>query len=360
MPKDSHKKIALVTISLAGGGAERSTALLSKALTKKGFDIHIVLLDNAIDFEYDGTIFNLGVYKNGHDTILKRLSRFQKLKRFLKKEKFDLIIDVRSRGSSYKEAYYLNYLYRNESIVYMVHSSRLETYFPLHTFIVNKMIARSKGIVGVSKEIAHSVNTTFKTDKCVCIYNATLPNVPISKDVNPVFIWAGRLVDEVKNVSLLLEAFAKAKKANSTYQLHIYGEGPDKEKLLRKAKGLNLLDKVIFKPFTKDIISEMAKARAVLLSSYYEGFPSVLIESLSVGTPVISVNCMSGPKEIIAHQKNGLLVNNHDVSALANAIDLFATDNTLYEKCKNNAVASVSHLTLDVIGDQWNDYIKSL
>ena len=59
MSKDTHKKIALVTISLAGGGAERSTAMLSQMLSKNGFDVHLIVLNDAIDYEYSGTLLSL-------------------------------------------------------------------------------------------------------------------------------------------------------------------------------------------------------------------------------------------------------------------------------------------------------------
>lgn len=360
MSKDSHKKIALVSISLAGGGAERSTALLSQMLDRNGFEVHLITLTDAIDFEYAGTLFNLGKFKTAKDTLLKRLVRFSKLKAYLRREKFNFIIDVRSRSMPRKEAYYLHYLYKNESIIYMVHSFKLDNYFPLTTGVAKKMIAKAKGIVGVSQEIAEAVNTTFDTEKCICIYNTINQSIAAQKTVLPIFVWAGRLVDNVKNVSLLLEAFAKAKKAHTKHQLHIYGEGPDKEKLQQKSRELGLSDTVIFKPFIHTIKTEMSKAKAVILSSHYEGFPSVLIESLSVGTPVISVDCKSGPKEIIKNQENGLLVKNHDADALAGAINAFVTDDELYARCKENAVASVSHLSMDVIGKQWKEYIAGL
>ena len=159
------------------------------------------------------------------------------------------------------------------------------------------------------------------------------------------YIFVGRLVDTIKNVSLLIDAFAKAYLENTSYLLKICGDGPDKVILQQKVTDLGLDQAIVFEPFTSDIYQKMAAARALILTSHYEGFPRVIIEALSLGTPVISVDCKSGPKEVIQDKHNGLLVPNHDVDALAKAINTFSTDVAVYEHCKGNAKDSVSHLT---------------
>ena len=85
----SQIKACLVAISLGRGGAERSTALLSKMLHEKGIKVSIVILNDVVDYPYKGTLLNLGVFKTQSDSSAKRLSRFKKLKRFFKEEQFD-------------------------------------------------------------------------------------------------------------------------------------------------------------------------------------------------------------------------------------------------------------------------------
>ena len=361
MSKDTHKKIALVTISLAGGGAERSTAMLSQMLSKNGCDVHLITLTDAIDYEYSGTLFNLGKYKTVSDSLVKRLRRFTKLKEYLSQEKFDFILDARNRKNKYKEWYYLNYLYKNERVIYITHSYKLDSYFPASSLISQKMIDRSIGVVGVSQAITDRINSTFKTDKAETIYNAIPPLPVVSNDQDSsYFIFAGRLVDEVKNVSLLIDAFAKAYSQNSDCKLKICGDGPDKKMLEQKVSDLGLQTVVDFEVFDPTIFSKMAQARALILTSHYEGFPMVVVEALGVGTPVISVDCKSGPNEVIKNKENGLLVENYNVEVLASAIHTFTIDDTLYERCKLNAKESVSHLSMEEIGKTWTHYLNSL
>lgn len=360
MPKDTHKKIALVTISLAGGGAEKSTAMLSKMLESQGFQIHIIMLTNAIDYSYAGEIYNMGITKEGGDSILKKVKRFRALKKYIKKEKFDCIIDNRSRNSAAKERFYLSYIYKNQKVVYVARSFKLDNYFTHNDAFAKKMIEKSSGVIGVSKAISDEINNRFKTPKATTIYNPIehfeITPSPVSE--KPYFIFVGRLVDRVKNVSLLINAFAKAKKEN--HLLKIYGDGSDKALLIELSKSLGMEDHILFYPFKKEIYQDIAAAKALLLTSHYEGFPRVLIEALSLGTPVISVDCKSGPNEIIINENNGLLVDNYNQEAFTKAIESFIFDTDLYADCKHNASMSVDHLTIGAIALQWSNYLKKI
>ena len=85
-----------------------------------------------------------------------------------------------------------------------------------------------------------------------------------------------------------------------------------------------------------------------------------IIESLSIEIPVISVDCPSGPKEIIIDKMNGLLVEMNNKVALSNAFITFAFDEVVYQNCKSNAKKSIEHLSIEKISKQWEKLINTI
>ena len=96
------------------------------------------------------------------------------------------------------------------------------------------------------------------------------------------------------------------------------------------------------------------------MTSQLEGFPMVLIESLACGTPVDSYDCPTGPREIIPHEKNGLLVKVNDKQKMTNAMNRMVEDIGLYNKLNANAKNSVAHLSMDKIAAEWQSLIEEL
>lgn len=356
MTRSTHFKVCIVTISLGKGGAERSTALLSRMLVAQGCDVHLVTLTNVIDYEYAGTLLNLGLLKEKNNSVFGRFLRFKKLKRYLKAEKFDFIIDNRNRQFAKTELFYLKYVYKGFKIIYVVRSFKLDAYFPKKKKVAKKMIKMAHKIVGVSKAIAEEINTHYKTTKAQHIYNpvASLPAVSTTEtNAKAYIVFLGRLEENVKNFSLLLEGYKFSQLAENRVGLKIYGNGPDKLFIEKKIKELQLEKDVELIPFTPNVTSALVNAKFLVLTSYYEGFPRVLIEALSAGTPVVSVDCKSGPTEIVKHEHNGLLVENHNAMQLAAAMNKMILDKALYSTLKENAKSSVSHLKMDEIAKKW-------
>ncbi|HUH27402.1 glycosyltransferase [Gelidibacter sp.] len=350
-------KICVVSISLAKGGAERSTAILCKMLQGEGFEVHLVLLNDAIDFEFHGQLLNLGLDKEYPNRPWKRFKRIQKLRHYLKTHNFHYIIDNRARSSASVELLYLNYVYQGFKFIYVVRSRHLDNYLTKHKWVAQLILKKVDKIVGVSKDISASINSEFKTKKTLTIYNAVenFNEQQSKKEVHePYILFLGRLDDKVKNFGLLIEAYKLSKLSNHSVQLYIVGDGEDKEMIQQKINSFQLQSHVKLYSFTPHVYGLLKNALFLVLTSRHEGFPRVLIEALSVETPVISVNCKSGPSEIIDHEINGLLVENHNPKALAQAFDRFLLDIDIYNTCKSNSKQSVAHLNQSIIGKQWS------
>ena len=85
-----------------------------------------------------------------------------------------------------------------------------------------------------------------------------------------------------------------------------------------------------------------------------------IIESLSIGTPVVSVDCKSGPKEILKHGFNGLLVQNNNPIKLAEAFNILLNDENLLKKMKGNTKMSINNFSEINISKKWKNIFNSV
>ena len=134
----------------------------------------------------------------------------------------------------------------------------------------------------------------------------------------PVVLGIGRLT-RVKDFATLLRAFALVRQKRMT-RLLIFGEGEERDRLEKLARELGVEQDVDLPGFVENSFSYLRGATAFVLSSLYEGLPTVLIEALASGCPVISTDCPGGAREILANGKYGDLVPVGDPDAMAEAI----------------------------------------
>ena len=123
----------------------------------------------------------------------------------------------------------------------------------------------------------------------------------------------------VKGHETALRAFAEVVKSRPA-RFVILGEGPDRQKLVDLSHTLKIAHLVDFAGFQINPFAYMARAAAFVLASSHEGLPSVLIEAMACGAPLVSTDCPSGPREILEGGQWGRLVPVGNWRALATAI----------------------------------------
>jgi len=135
----------------------------------------------------------------------------------------------------------------------------------------------------------------------------------------PVVLGVGRLCPQ-KEFATLIRAFAVLRQRRPA-RLLILGTGPDRDRLESLIRELKLQDDAELAGFRPNPLAFMSRAGLFALSSAWEGLPTVLLEAMACGCPVVSTDCASGPHEILDGGRYGRLSPVGDVLALANAME---------------------------------------
>lgn len=174
-------------------------------------------------------------------------------------------------------------------------------------------------------------------------------------------IAVGRL-DYQKGFDRLIQAWllVQADGRFADWQLDIFGQGEWKDMLQQMIYEEGLQANVHINPPTKDIASEYVRSSLLVMSSHYEGFPMVMIEAMACGLPVVSFDYKCGPRDIIRHGENGLLVKDGDIRGLAEAMMMVMGDDAYRKRLSGAALNVVSTYSEEAVMGQWTRLFASL
>lgn len=144
------------------------------------------------------------------------------------------------------------------------------------------------------------------------------------KDLSLVVLVA-QLIDR-KRVDHAIRAFSLVTRTHPAARLEIYGEGPAEAQLRGLVEELGLEGSVSLMGYSLEVDRAQARAACTLMTSTFEGFARVISESMSLGTPVIAYDVRYGPRDLIRHEIDGLLVTEQEPAALATAVGRLLSD----------------------------------
>lgn len=302
------KKIVFLIGSVDdNGGVETVLLQLSSSFVKEGFTVSVVNLFGSKKNKEKFEDIGCGVY----DLFDKKISYLLtplyifRLRRLLKKLSPDFSIDMGTHFSLFSIMSVLGL--RTKSIS----CEHVNLYASLKNFIIKFVFCRFSDQVVTLTERDKGSYKKIGVRNVTCIPNYTC-HASISKELlidnqnSKNLIAVGRLGYQ-KSFDRLIEIWARVNDKKG-YSLHIWGEGEDYSKLESLIESNNLQDSCKLMGSTDSITHVYRNAYALLMTSVYEGFPMVLIESMSHGVPVISYDCPTGPSEIIVDGVNGYLI----------------------------------------------------
>lgn len=360
-------KITFIIGGLRGGGAEKVCVTLANGLADRGYDIDLVVLNlgGAIRDKELSSNVNLTNLKVGHA----RYSAFA-LWRYLR------IAQPATVLSFNRQISVVLGLVRKLGGLHFRLISRCITFLSIadarkkglwHGFVSKHLIRRFYALSDLLIAQSHAMKADlvaylgFPESRVKVIHN------PISKEVE--LVRSNRLTDvgqkdyllcvghlePVKAFHYAIAAFASIAPDYPHLHLKIVGKGSLEARLKEQAYSLGVADRVDFEGYQTDIIPYYLGARATLLTSQYEGFPNVLVESIALGTPVVAFDCPSGPGEIVKNGVNGFLVQHLNEEHLDEGLKKVLNAEWSGEVLS----ASVEHFRSAVIIEEYVDVLAS-
>ena len=174
----------------------------------------------------------------------------------------------------------------------------------------------------------------------------------------PVIIGAGRLTRQ-KGLDKLLHAF-KLVCDQREIRLLILGRGELEGDLRRIANELGVSDRVQFLGFQTNHLQYISRADLFVLSSVWEAMPMVIAETMAVGTPIVSFDCPSGPKEMLDGGDCGFLVPDQDVGGLAACIEYALDHREEAQKRALKAQEKVEQFDVALVAKQYESALMSV
>ena len=178
--------------------------------------------------------------------------------------------------------------------------------------------AEFKKISGLDRERIHVIYNPVVSEHLKRKAGEPVNHPWFDRSDSPVVLAIGKL-NERKDFPVLLAAFSRLLTERSA-RLVVLGEGRMRKRLVSLAKALRISDHVDFPGFQENPYAFLAKADLFVLSSRHEALPTVLIEAMACGCPVVSTDCPFGPREILEDGRLGPLVPVGDAEALAEAM----------------------------------------
>lgn len=330
-------KIAFITTNLRGGGAEKAVINLASLLAGRGHQVHVVLMELLVEHALPEG-FVLHALSKGPASTKGLLGKYLcalKLRRLMdrlgKGAPFDLIVSTLPFADEVVALSGIQPVWHRIANTLSAEVTLLEQRNPgkgARRYQRYRRLYQGGNIVAVSQGVEDDLRRYFKLDRAQIeqIYNpfdlAAIAALAAQAEPDlpqvPYVLHVGRFAPQ-KRHDLLLEAWRGVQAKG--HKLVFLTKPSEQLEALIDASGLR--SRVVLAGFRKNPYPWIKNASLLVLCSDHEGMPNVLVEALACGTPVVSTDCPSGPRELLARAGSGLLVPTGDVAALRQAMQRY-------------------------------------
>jgi len=368
----TQKRLSIFLPALYGGGAERTMLNLAQGIASRGHLVDLVLAQAEGPYlaEVPESVRLVDLGKGSNVNRNRTLTRLPSLIRYLRDERPDAMLSALSRANLVAIcASRIAGKPRRVVVNQQNTVSKDAPNFPDHLGRSAPRLAKyiyrwADYVVGVSQGVVddlvqsvgvpqHLVKVIFNpgiTPELRRKAQAPLDHPWFQPGEPPVIIAVGRLSMQ-KDFPNLIKAFAQLHQTRQV-RLLILGEGAQRKTLEELAAQLGVEQDVALPGFVENPYPYMVNASVFVLSSLWEGLPTVLVEALFCGQPIVATDCPSGPREILRNGEFGRLVLVGEPEALAEAIG-----DALDGKISPPPIESWQPYDLETVVDQYVDIL---
>lgn len=307
--------ILFIIPALVGGGAERVTVTLARALKEK-YNVRIVTYyredeEYYFDNQIEVICLNISNGKNAIEKIRNSVKRISRLKKIKKEYAVDCTISMLATPN------FENVMSRyHDRVVVSIRNKCSMQVKGIHALINSISCKLADKTVALSKNVMYDQITYFGTpqEKITTIYNPcdieTIKMqsqceiddqsfMEIRENTEYLVITAGRLIEQ-KGQWHLVRAFSDVVRKHPSAKLVIMGRGEMEEYLRKLIQELHLENSVYLLGFHSNPYPYLAKADVFAFTSLFEGFGNILLEAMCCGLAIVSTDCDAGPRELLA------------------------------------------------------------
>lgn len=381
-------KLFFIINSLSSGGAEKVMSVLITELVRQSYDVELICLEKKhfydIPKEVKVTYLSQG---NGDESGIQKLLAIPllawRLKQHIRRNNIDLV-----QSHIYRSNYIniLAKLFGAGHQAQVVNAGRVSRYFEqgllgkVNLFLIKHLYGRADLLISKAKGMQADMQALFHFDNAQKVinnpYDIEKIQTMVKEEVTDFnfeadktyLVSVGRLIALKRNQDTL-QALSKLPEH---IELLLLGEGEEREKLTALTKTLGIAKRVHFLGRVINPYKYLTRADIFVSASESEGFPNVLVESMICQTPIVSSDCTSGPREILAPGTDvniqlkddvelaeyGILFPVGSLDSLYTAIDLLLNDVVLKEKYITKAKKRAEDFSVEKIVKQYKKVLE--